>query len=181
MEGMLCKPLSSSTSSLTAAHSILVYLSFQTTAWLLSEPSHTFSHDKYSHPWQRHLFLSVPSDATPRVYINQKIWDSHKGSAQWGRQGLALSVEKGEMQSALQELQTCGCREQHWTQALGFTSSAGRALLSRGNSAPCEKSHYSHLGLFLPRKFHGFWQINSTAHSCCLLSVFLSVETSVFC
>lgn len=62
-----------------------------------------------------------------------------------------------------------------------WLSPPGSALFSQGNSAPCERSHYSHLGLFWPRKPHVLRQVSSIAHSCCLLSVFLPVETSVFC
>lgn len=145
-----------------------LYLNFQTTG-LTTQLS-----TQHIHPWQ--MFTPMTNSFSSRSFLmqhqglmsTQRFWVPSKGSVQWGRQDLSCSLGKEGMQPGLHELQTSGSREQHWTQPCAFLSSPGSALLS----APCERSHCSHLGLFLPRKPRVYWQVNSIAHSCSLLSAF---------
>lgn len=157
-----------------------LYLSFQTTGltaqWNI----------QHIHPWQ--IFMPTTKGQISLFWCNTKGLCQPKD---FGYPVKGVFSEAGSTLPAHWEREGCSVwtpwAANLWIQRIAlntspvFYSAHQGVLFSLGNSAPCERSHCSHFGLLLPRKPHVFWQVNSIAHSCCLLSAFLPVETSVFC
>lgn len=146
----------------------------------MNHPTHSamtniHTHDKDTFSSQSLLMQHQGFTSTKRFGIPIKGVFSEAGRALpplWEREGCSLHS---------MSCKPVGAESSTEHKPWALPSSAGRALLSRGNSAPCEKSHYSHLGLFLPRKFQAFDKLTLQHIPVACYQFFLSVETSVFC